>query len=150
MWVLDMVQGKDKASAILVGFTKGMGSNVWVFKVQNGEYAGANEPWKPQKFCQTFQISFWMMSKLHNQCFTTHFLSWVKICKMGTAITQCFHLFNLWLWWEGWGHYWPHLKEISSRFILTITWSILTHLAWPRAHFDCTREGYKIISSKIH
>jgi hypothetical protein len=29
-----------------LGFTKGMGSNVWVLKVQNGEYAGANEPQK--------------------------------------------------------------------------------------------------------
>jgi hypothetical protein len=29
--------------AIWVGFSKGMGSNVWIFKVQNGEY-GADEP----------------------------------------------------------------------------------------------------------
>jgi hypothetical protein len=27
-----------------------MGSNVWIFKVQNGEYEGADEPPKPQNF----------------------------------------------------------------------------------------------------
>ena len=31
-----------------VGFGKGMRSNVQVFKVQNGEYRGADEPQKPQ------------------------------------------------------------------------------------------------------
>jgi len=33
-----------------IGFKKGLGSNVWVFKVQNGEYGGADEPHKPQNF----------------------------------------------------------------------------------------------------
>ena len=36
--------------ASVLGFTKGMASNVWVFKVQNGEYRGADEPPKPQNF----------------------------------------------------------------------------------------------------
>ena len=44
----------------------------------------------------------------------------------------------------------PHLGEILFRFSFTITWSILVHLAWPRAHFDCTKEGYKMICSEIH
>ena len=33
-----------------LGFSKGMGSNVWTFKVQNGKYGGADEPQKPQNF----------------------------------------------------------------------------------------------------
>ena len=33
-----------------IGFTKGMGSNVQVFKIYNGEYGGADEPQKPQNF----------------------------------------------------------------------------------------------------
>jgi hypothetical protein len=32
------------------GFSKGMQSNVWIFKVQNGEYGGADEPQKSQNF----------------------------------------------------------------------------------------------------
>ena len=53
-------------------------------------------------------------------------------------------------WWERCGYYRLHLEEIFSRFFLTITWSILVHLAWPRAHFDHTGEGYKMICSEIH
>jgi hypothetical protein len=33
-----------------LGFKKGLGSNVWIFKVKNGEYGGADEPHKPQNF----------------------------------------------------------------------------------------------------
>ena len=33
-----------------LGFLKGMGSNIWLFKVENGEYGGADEPQKPQNF----------------------------------------------------------------------------------------------------
>jgi hypothetical protein len=39
-----------KVSQLSIGFTKGIGSNVWVFKVQNGEYGGADEPQKSQNF----------------------------------------------------------------------------------------------------
>ena len=34
----------------MVGFKKGFGSNVKVFKVQNWEYGGADEPPKHQNF----------------------------------------------------------------------------------------------------
>jgi len=33
-----------------IGFNKGLGSNVQLFKVQNGEYGGADEPHKLQNF----------------------------------------------------------------------------------------------------
>ena len=36
--------------AICVGLSGGMGPNVWIFKVQNGEYGGADEPQNPQDF----------------------------------------------------------------------------------------------------
>ena len=55
-----------------------------------------------------------------------------------------------WCWWERWGHYRLHLEEICSGFFLAVTCPILVHLAWPRAHFDRTREGYKMICSEIH
>jgi len=81
-------------------------------------------------------------------------LSGIKICKMGTTIVQGFAYvkpvgFYPRCWWERWGYYRPHLEEFFSGFFLTITWPILVHLAWPRAHFDRTREGYKMISSEI-
>jgi hypothetical protein len=95
------------------------------------------------------------MSKLHNRCFPIHFLSGIKICKMGTTIGRGFPYiqpmsFYPQCWWKRWGHYRPNLEENFSRFILTITWSILVRFAWPRGHFDCTWEGYKMICSKIH
>jgi hypothetical protein len=40
------LQDIDKA----LGLSRGMGSNVWVFKEQNGEYGGAEEPPEPQNF----------------------------------------------------------------------------------------------------
>jgi hypothetical protein len=48
--------------------------------------------WTPKtlKFCETFQIGSWMMSKLHNRYFPIHFLSGIKICKMGTTIAWGF------------------------------------------------------------
>ena len=127
-----------------------MGSNVCIFKVQNGEYGGAGEPQKLQNFVRPFQISSWMMSKPHNRCFPIHFLSGIKICKMGTTIVWGFAYVKPAVLVGRWGHYRPHLEEKFSRFSLTITWPILVHLAWPRAHFDHTREGYKMISSEIH
>jgi hypothetical protein len=94
------------------------------------------------------------MSTPHNRCFPIHFLSGIKICKMGTTIVRGFAYvkpagFYPRCWWERWGYYRPHLEEIFSGFFLTITWPILVHLAWPRARFDRTREGYKMISSEI-
>ena len=95
------------------------------------------------------------MSKPHNRCFPIQFLSGIKICKMGTTIARHFSYvkptgFYPRFWWERWGHYRPHLEEILSGFFWTITWPILVHLACPRARFNRTREGYKMISSEIH
>ena len=42
---------KDIESTIYcLGFLKGMGSNIKLFKVENGKYEGADEPQKPQNF----------------------------------------------------------------------------------------------------
>ena len=58
--------------------------------------------------------------------------------------------FYLQCWWERCGYYRPCLGEIFSGFFWTITWSILVHLAWPRARFGRTKEGYKMICQEIH
>ena len=123
-------------------------------KYKMGNIEGLMNPKNP-KFCQTFQISSWVMSKLHNRCFPIHFLSGIKICKMGTTVAQGFSYvkpagFYPKFRWQRWEDYRPHLEKKISRFYLTITWPILVHLAWPRARFDHTKEGYKMICSKIH
>ena len=102
-------------------FKKGLGSNVQVLKFKMGNMEGFMNATNP-KFCQTFKISYWMMSKLYNRCFLIHFLFGIKIYKMGTTITQHFAYikpmgFYPQFWWERWGDYEAHLEEIFSGFL---------------------------------
>jgi hypothetical protein len=53
--VTEQAAGKSKHCLQVLGFSKGMGSNVWIFKVQNGEYGGADEPQKLQNFVRPFK-----------------------------------------------------------------------------------------------
>ena len=75
--------------------------------------------WWTPKFCQTFQISSWMMSKLHNRCPYT-FCQELKYAKWVLS-HDVLHTFNpwffyLWCWWERCGYYRPHLEEIFPDF----------------------------------
>jgi len=74
---------------------------------------------------------------------------------MGTAIARGFSYFQavgfyLWCLWQRWGHYKPNLQEFYPRFVLSISWPILVHFAWPGACFNCMTEGYVMICLKTH
>ena len=47
MYLLSLICGCLGHSVLALGFTKGIGSTVWVFNIQNGKYGGVDEPPKP-------------------------------------------------------------------------------------------------------
>ena len=78
-----------------IGFTKGMGSNVQVFKVQNGEYAGADEPPKPQNFVRPSKLALEWCPNFTIDASPPTFCQELKYVKWVLLSHKAPHMFNL-------------------------------------------------------
>ena len=128
-----------------------MGPSVQLFKVQNGEYGGANEPQNPKNLVRPSKKAVEWCPKFTIDVSPSTFCQELKYAKLVLLSHKVLHTSNLWFFTHGVGEKDEGIiGHIFQIFFLTITWPIPVHLTWPRACFNHTREGYKMIRSKTH
>jgi hypothetical protein len=86
-----------------VGFSKGLRPNVWLFKVENGEYGGAGEPPKPQNFVRPYKCALEWCPNFTTDVSQSNFHQELKYAKLILLLHEVLHTFNPQLFTRGVG-----------------------------------------------